>query len=128
MAKKVRYNGGVKTYYPCSSPENLVIGKEYEVILSRDRGWQTDYTLNGIEGEFNSVWFDDVSPEAKVYMALASQLPVIGKRYSCKKICFVDKQPKLVCWYTSIVTDLVHEGNNIYRVITQNSTYIVAVG
>ena len=41
MAKKVRYNGGTQSYYGCSDPTNLVVGKEYEVVLSRDRGWQT---------------------------------------------------------------------------------------
>ena len=53
MAKKVRYNGGTESYYGCSDPTNLVVGKEYEVILSKDRGWQTDYTLKGVDGEFN---------------------------------------------------------------------------
>ena len=61
MAKKVRYNGGTQSYLGCSEPTVLVVGKEYEVISSTDRGWQTNYTLNGIKGNFNSVWFDEVS-------------------------------------------------------------------
>jgi len=61
MAKKiVRYNGGTESYYSCSDPTDLVIGKEYEVISAKDRGWQTDYTLKGVTGEFNSVWFDEI--------------------------------------------------------------------
>ena len=68
MAKKVRYNGGTQSYYDCSDPTNLVVGKEYEVVLSRDRGWQTDYTLKGVDGEFNSVWFDEVSSDDSVYI------------------------------------------------------------
>ena len=32
MAKIVRYNGGTESYYGCSEPTELVIGKEYEVI------------------------------------------------------------------------------------------------
>lgn len=31
MKKFVRYNGGTQSYYSCSDPKNLVIGKEYEV-------------------------------------------------------------------------------------------------
>lgn len=65
MAKKVRYNGGTESYYGCSDPTNLVVGKEYEVVLSKDRGWQTDYILKGIDGEFNSVWFDEVSSDIR---------------------------------------------------------------
>ena len=34
MAKKVRYNGGTQSYYDCSEPTNLDVGKEYEVVLS----------------------------------------------------------------------------------------------
>ena len=61
MAKKVRYNGGTQSYYGCSDPSKLVVGKEYEVVRSRVRSWQTDYTLKGVDGEFNSVWFDEVT-------------------------------------------------------------------
>ena len=89
MAKKVRYNGGTLSYYGCSDPTNLVVGKEYEVVLSKDRGWQTDYTLKGIYGEFNSVWFDEVSSDDKVYMAIAHEVPVIGEKYSCYKMEFM---------------------------------------
>ena len=45
MAKIVRYNGGTMSYYGCSEPTELVIGKTYEVISENDRGWQ-EY-LNG---------------------------------------------------------------------------------
>lgn len=88
MAKKVRYNGGTQSYYGCSDPTNLVVGKEYEVVLSKDRGWQTDYILKGVSGQFNSVWFDEVSPDDKVYMAIAHKVPVIGEKYSCYRMEF----------------------------------------
>ena len=58
--KKVQYNGGTLSYYGCSDPEVLVIGKTYTVIAIEDRGWQTDYTLKEVKGAFNSVWFDEV--------------------------------------------------------------------
>ena len=128
MAKKVRYNGGKESYYGCSDPSTLVVGKEYEVVLARDRGWQTDYTLKGVSGEFNSVWFDDISSDDKVYMAIAHNVPVIGKSYSCYKMEFINGNPKLVSWSTSTVKAINYMGNNIYQVITRNSTYIVNVG
>lgn len=38
--------------------ENLVKGTPYLVESVNMRGWSTDITLCGIEGEFNSVQFD----------------------------------------------------------------------
>ena len=128
MTKKVRYNGGKESYYNCSEPTNLVVGKEYEVVASRDRGWQTDYKLNGVVGEFNSLWFDEVSSDENVYMAIAHEVPMIGKSYSCYKIEFVDGQPKLIGRSTSTVKGINYMGNNIYQVTTRNSVYIVNVG
>ena len=128
MAKKVRYNGGKESYYGCSDPSTLVVGKEYEVVLARDRGWQTDYTLKGVSGEFNSVWFDDISSDDKGYMAIAHNGPVIGESYSCYKMEFINGNPKLVSWSTSTVKAINYMGNNIYQVTTRNSTYIVNVG
>ena len=128
MAKKVRYNGGTQSYYGCSDPTNLVVGKEYEVVLSRDRGCYTRYTLKGVDGEFNSVWFDEVSSDDKVYMAIAHEVPAVGERYSCYKMKFINGQPKLVTWFTSTVKEINYMGNNIYQVTTRNSVYIVNVG
>ena len=54
----VKYNGGNKSYFGCSDPDKLVRGQIYEVIAVNDRGWQTDYTLKGVVGQFNSVWVD----------------------------------------------------------------------
>ena len=128
MAKKVRYNGGTLSYYSCSDPTNLVKGKEYEVLGSKDRGWQTDYVLKGIDGEFNSVWFDTVSSDDdKVYMAIAHEAPKINERYTCYKLNFINGQPKLVGWSTSPVKAINYMGNNIYQVATCNSLYIVNV-
>lgn len=128
MAKIVRYNGGKESYYGCSDPAKLVVGKEYEVVLSRDLGWQTNYTLKGVNGEFNSVWFDEVPSDDKVYMAIAHKVPVIGESYSCYKIEFRNGQPKLISWSTSTVKGINYMGNNIYQVTTRNSVYIVNVG
>lgn len=127
MTKRVRYNGGTDSYYGCSKPTKLIIGKEYEVIYSRDRGWQTDYTLKGIEGEFNSVWFTEVS-STKVYMAIAMDLPIINQRFSCYKIDLSGELPKLIPWFTSRVKSIDYLGGNICQVTTRNSVYIVQIG
>ena len=127
MAKIVRYNGKTTSYYNCSEPTELVVDQEYEVISANDRGWQTDYTLKNIKGYFNSVWFDDVN-SAKTFMALAHTVPVVGERCKCFKLEFTNGQPKLSVWNTSTVKEVSDMGNNIYRVTTRNSTYIVQVG
>lgn len=57
---KVKYNGGNLSYYGCSNPKVLKTGKVYKVVAIEDRGWQTDYTLKGVQGAFNSVWFDAI--------------------------------------------------------------------
>ncbi len=128
MTKKVRYNGGTESYYGCSAPTKLTLGKEYEVILSRDRGWQTDYTLKGIDGEYCSAWFEEISSDGKVYMAIAHRVPEIGERYSIARIEFVNGQPKLYNLSTSPIIEINYMGNNIYQVTTRNSVYIVTVG
>ena len=127
MAKIVIYNGGTESYYGCTSPTDLVRGKKYEVISVNDRGWQTDYTLNGVEGHFTSCWFDEVSSD-KTFIALARTVPTVGERCDCYKIEFVNGQPKLRSWHTSTVREITDMGNNIYRVTTCNSVYIVQVG
>ena len=128
MVKKVHYNGGTQTYCSCTEPTNLIVGKEYEVIAERDRGFQTDYKLKGIEGEFNSVWFDEVQNSEKIYMALARKVPCVGKRCECAKVEMVNGRPKLSNWSTSIVKEVSLIGNNIYQVTTRNSVYIIQVG
>lgn len=128
MTKKVRYNGGTQSYYSCSDPSKLVVGKEYLVVSSKDRGWQTDYKLKGVKGEFNSTWFDEVSFNNNVYMATAREIPKIGERYSCYKMEFIAGKPKFIACYTSTVKGINHMGNNIYKVIAGNNVYIVNVG
>lgn len=127
MAKIVRYNGKSATYYSCSEPTKLVLGKEYEVIKEKDRGCQTDYTLKGVDGEFNSCWFDVISVPT-TFMAVSHNVPTVGKRCECSKMEFVDGHLNFVGWSTSTVKDVQDMGNNIYRVETRNNVYIVMVG
>ncbi len=129
MAKKVRYNGGTQSYYNCSNPTKLVVGKVYEVVFSIDYDRDTTtYILKDVDGEFNSVWFDEVSSDDNIYMAIAHEIPVINERYSCYKMELVNGQLNLIGRYTSTVKEINYMGNNIYKVITKNSVYIVIVG
>lgn len=58
---KVRYNGRNVSSNSSSDPKLLLKpGKVYKVIYVEDKGLQTDYTLLGIKGTFDSVCFDDV--------------------------------------------------------------------
>lgn len=127
MAKIVIYNGGTESYYDCTDPTDLVCGKKYEVVSENDRGWQTDYTLKGVNGHFNSCWFNEVS-SGNTFIALTHTVPMVGKRCDCYKIEFVNGQPKLISWHTSNVKEIMDMGNNIYHVTTCNSLYIVQVG
>ena len=87
MAKKVRYNGGKMTYLECSNPKVLTVGKEYEVSQTIVQRFQTNYVLKGVEGYFNSTWFDEVATE--IYLAITDEIPRIGERCRLTKIEYV---------------------------------------
>lgn len=125
--KMVTYNGGTGSYLWCSDPSDLVVGKEYEVILSIDKGYQTNYRLKGIPGEFNSCWFDETFSDGMTYMGIADSAPVIGERYSIRKIEVEEGNIVHVKWHTSPVKEFKYLGTNIYSVTTRNSKYLVYV-
>lgn len=153
MAQLVRYNGKTASYYGCTDPDELVVGKVYEVIRKNVRKWQTDYILEGVEGHFNSCWFDDVLPlpesaypaissDAKsshantsgaesqrpTFMAVAKEIPCLGERCNLSRLEITNGQLTQHSCYTSIVTDIIPAGNSIYMIATCNSNYIVLVG
>jgi len=129
--KTVRYNGGTDSYSSSSDPSVLNTGQEYEVIRIVRYYCQTNYVLNGIPGEFNSCWFDDVSSDGMFFMAIAKTAPVIGETYPVKIINSINYDTKEVSFregHTSIVINSEYKGNNIFFVTTLNSTYLVQVG
>ncbi len=128
MSKKiVRYTGAVSTHYPCSSPTLLIAGQEYEVLNEDDRIWQTDYTLKGINGHFNSSWFEDVKKDI-THIAISNLVPTIGHRYMCSILEFVGGMWKTREIKTSTVMDVHKIGDNLYEVTTVHSVYLVQIG
>ena len=130
VQKIVRYNGSRESIYYSSSSKLLVLGKNYEVIAAFDRGWQTNLKLKGIEGEFNSAWFDVVETSkipSTVYMAVTESLPNIGERMNCYKIVSYKGKADYQFVMTSSVRKIEQISSNIYSVMTRNSTYIVQI-
>ncbi len=70
----------------------------------------------------------DVNVSNKIFMAISQDIPVVGKQYHCYKMEVKKGQPKFTGVNTSFVTESIYLGNNIYRVVTLNSEYIVNVG
>ncbi len=126
MGNIVRYNGGTESYYGCSAPTDLVVGKEYEVISQNDCGWQTNYTLKGVTGHFNSCWFDKVTFK-KNFMAFANRVPTIGQRFDCNRLEPINNYMVPTSCVTSTVKEVMDIGDNFYKVVTANSIYIVKV-
>lgn len=118
MAKIVRYNGDTESYYPCTEPTMLVKGRKYEVILAKDRNYQTDYILKGIEGHFNSMWFIEVEDTDCTMMGVAGEIPVIGQTLSVSQMVNIGGRIHFFSHETEPVRAFYNLGNNIYQVIT----------
>jgi len=125
--KQVRYNGRKDDPQGVSDPNSLSEGKIYIVIEERESNGRKDYMLYGVEGEFNSVWFDVLKP---VYYMNGKYVPRVGKAYSGRKTTEskgVSKKAKSIEWTTSTVIRVWVLGKNTYYVETKNSIYIVEI-
>ncbi len=120
--KKVYYTGQTSTGYPCSDPSNLVVGKEYNVTGERVGSWQTNYTLEGVKGSYNSVWFRAAKPTIFAY---GSSIPVKKRSYKCGRVNTFSGDLEKVT--TSTVQNVEPIGPNTFIVETLNSIYIVKV-
>ncbi len=119
----VKYNGGTATYQTCSSPTFLKEGEFYEVV-SKDVGeCQTNYTLKGVDGYFNSVWFDDV----KVGLVIATKPPKVGERFLCYEQLPDGNKYSRTTVLTSRVRSVEQINNKGYKIYTLNSCYIVHI-
>ena len=109
--------------YSCYPYEDL----DAEVVSEDVRDWQTNYTLKGVNGKFNSCWFDEIQKNS-IFLAIADHKPTISSRCECWKLEMERGRPVLIPWLTSPVREISDMGNNIYRVVTRNNTYIIQVG
>ena len=135
VGSMVVYNGGTDSYYGCTDPDELVIGKAYKVIDIEVRAWQTNYTLEGVSGYFNSCWFDlqevpriGKHAETSVYLAGAICVPEVGKRARVQRITMEGGYVSVVPVTTSEVKSVEKVSQNVFRVTTRNSIYMVQVG
>lgn len=118
MSKKVIYNGGVQSFYPCTDPTKVLeIGKGYEVEKEIEENSQVLYKLKGIEGEFNSIWFQEAKP---IKIGTAEELPVIGNRM--QTILFGEGFVK-----TSPIINVKHCHANVWTVETEKTLYILTI-
>lgn len=125
---KVVYNGGTECYYPCDEPTSLIVGKEYEVIQQIDLKFQTNYVLSGIDGEFNSIWFDSEEDLINTYQAIGYKRnpPRIGFCFNGYRIEFTSGgMPVRTALQTSTVQKVKVIGKDMLKVRTRNSIYIV---
>ena len=105
---KVRYNGGTDSYYGgTQNTSNLVKGQVYNVIRMIVLRSETRLILEGVVGEFNSVWFDEVPSDDKTYMAYSDEVPEVGKPMNCIRLDLSD--------------------HPLYRVTTRNSVYMLTI-
>lgn len=59
--QQICYNGGTDTYMPVTGNVSLLKkGQLYEIKDFKVFDFHTDIELEGFEGTFNSVWFDEV--------------------------------------------------------------------
>lgn len=131
VGKIVMYNGETEALYGCSSPYLLALGKRYLVISEKVGDFQTNLYLKGVEGEFNSMWFNEVesSFSKKEWLAVATLYncpdTFVGKRISLQR--FHEDTKYLEKVNTSEIIKVENVYGNIYLFETTNSVYITKV-
>lgn len=129
---KVRYNGGTDSYYGgTQNTSNLVKGQVYNVIRMIVLRSETRLILEGVDGEFNSVWFDEVPSDDKTYMAYSDEVPEVGKPMNCIRLDLSNDSDGFVECITSPVQKVskVYDKDDhpLYRVTTLNSVYMLTI-
>lgn len=123
MAKEVVYNGEILGCERCSDSSKLKEGQVYEVTSVCERGIQTLYTLKGIEGEFNSIWFNEIP---KIYFAISCEVPETGKQLKNFKR-FEKEKGWIQIKRTSEIQYVAKIGVDVYKMYTQNTLYLVQI-
>lgn len=135
MNKQVIYNGGTKTKDSCDSSSLLQKGKQYELVQVIPLYFQSNYVLKGVEGSFNSAWFDEVTSAYKEeYIATSSYEPIVGCGFRCYRIVkkgrFIKKiavQKITTSPVISVEKIMTSALSVLYKVETQHSIYYVQI-
>lgn len=131
MTRVVRYNGGKDSYGGnFTSPTELIVGEEYNLLYSKQYAWHTEYYLEGVHGKFNSSWFDNVTTYPPTFLAVSHTFPTIGERLNCYRAEYASRNLGSPVWLpcnTSEVQEIRDLGTNVFYVMTRNSAYIVQV-
>ncbi|MBR3134364.1 MAG: hypothetical protein IKG56_02770 [Clostridia bacterium] len=124
----VRYNGGKDGYYSYSDPKTLVKGQIYKVSKICVDRFDTKVILEGIEGRFNSIWFDQLP----TFFAFSKETPRLGYRLYLTRFEVLKKANGEMATFprkqlTTHVRVVDYLGSNTYQMITANTCYIVQV-
>ena len=127
MKKQVIYNGRTKRQSGCTNPSVLKKGKIYEVIGENVKLFRTYYTLKGVEGQFNSVWFEEIPNYPETFLAIGITVPSPGESCFLYALEEIDEIAKFGYRNTSTVQSVEPIGNKTFRVVTENSIYILQI-
>lgn len=127
MRKRVIYNGSTLSFLDCTNPAVLEKGKIYEVDSESVTPLQTNYALRGIDGQFHSVWFKEIPDFPKTFLAIGKEVPYPGEECFLSRLQGFDRIPQWCYRRTSIVKSVEPIGDNTFRVVTQNSIYILKI-
>lgn len=123
MKKIVMYNGYCNNYFCSTDPSVLQKGCLYMVEEEIDYGYYTEYRLVGVEGKFNSVWFDSVE---ELKFAYAENSPEVGERMRCDEIRVKEGKVSFVECETYILQSVERIYSNVYVATTENEVYVIA--
>ena len=123
MKKYVKYNGRTESFRPCTAPAMLVSNNVYIVHSQVIMTDQTNYFLEGVRGEFTSVWFDEVP----VYFAYSKEEPEYGHAMQLIRLEKNESGVQPVAVLTSDAVSIEQIANYTYCVLTSNSVYIVQI-
>ena len=123
MKKIVMYNGRCNNYFCSTDPSVLQKGCLYRVEEEIDYGYYTEYRLVGVEGEFNSVWFNSVE---KLKFAYAENSPEVEERMRCDEIMVQEGRISFVKCETDILQSVERVYNNIYVATTEDEVYVIS--
>lgn len=124
----VKYNGGTDSYIGCSNPSALVKGEVYRMVDVEVHDYQTNIILEGVEGKFNSVWFNPLP----TYLGFAEKHPQVGRTLHVERMQRVKDYKGITrvipnSYYTTPVRVVEILGPATYKVVTNNTVYIVQV-